>query len=210
MVAHRHWWCETLSFRVVCTTFSWYFMIYNTMDRWAGHRAMCRSYKNVSNCVASYLKNFMNSGMRKQSITCMYASYTCFCSVFFCTHSFGDQPVESRFCFVSILLDSVWSKSWVNLIVMHMYTNGMTAFCFSALLFWCIIQNWASCGSSIRYLGFHINKIIGKYFWFDNTPPPPPKRTTTITVSSVKWFSLCLTTLNWPKHLNIVASFCIF
>ncbi|XP_055308493.1 phospholipase A1 member A-like isoform X2 [Sitodiplosis mosellana] len=49
-----------------------FFMIdYGPVSRAPCYVSLVQNIKYVSNCVASYLKNFMNSGMQKQSITCI-------------------------------------------------------------------------------------------------------------------------------------------
>lgn len=49
-----------------------FFMIdYGPVSRAPCYVSLVQNIKYVSNCVASYLKNFMNSGMQKQSVTCM-------------------------------------------------------------------------------------------------------------------------------------------
>lgn len=57
-----------------------FFMIdYGPVSKAPCYVSLVQNIKYVSNCVASYLKNFMNSGMQKQSVTCLGHSIGAHC-----------------------------------------------------------------------------------------------------------------------------------
>lgn len=114
-----------------------FFMIdYGPVSRAPCYVSLVQNIKYVSNCVASYLKNFMDSGMQKQSITCtphILISVQCF---FFRTHSLADQPSYKsflfcfaffsslfRFCLIKLKASATAWERMGNLNVIHMYAH---------------------------------------------------------------------------------------